>query len=134
MKLKGTVRDIAEANIFFSGANEWKTFQQWPPQNSTPSNLYNKWDGSLGFESGAAKLTPEDKNKRPEAFSEYISDPAHPVPYTEDVHLHRTREYMTDDQRFVDLHGSLVPRISAIGCFQLEDIDRSFTAQSSFFH
>ena len=23
-----------------------------------------------------------------------------PVPYTEDVHTHRTAEYMTDDQRF----------------------------------
>jgi putative CocE/NonD family hydrolase len=34
------------------------------------------------------------------SFSEYISDPAHPVPYTEDVHFRRTREYMTDDQRF----------------------------------
>lgn len=100
LKLKGTVRDIAEANIFFSGANEWKTFQQWPPQNSTPSNLYIKWDGSLSFENGAEKFKPEDKSKRPEAFSEYISDPAHPVPYTEDVHLGRTREYMTDDQRF----------------------------------
>ena len=33
-------------------------------------------------------------------FDEYISDPAHPVPYTEDVHFDRTREYMTDDQRF----------------------------------
>ena len=31
---------------------------------------------------------------------EYVSDPAHPVPYTEDVHFNRTREYMTDDQRF----------------------------------
>ena len=29
-----------------------------------------------------------------------LRDPAHPVPYTEDVHLDRTREYMTDDQRF----------------------------------
>ena len=29
-----------------------------------------------------------------------MSDPAHPVPYTEDVHEGRTREYMTDDQRF----------------------------------
>jgi putative CocE/NonD family hydrolase len=100
LKLKGTVRDIAEANIFFSGANEWKTFQQWPPQNTISSNLYIKWDGSLSFENGAEKLKPEDKTKRPEAFSEYISDPAHPVPYTEDVHLGRTREYMTDDQRF----------------------------------
>ena len=34
------------------------------------------------------------------SFSEYISDPAKPVPYTEDVHFGRTREYMTDDQRF----------------------------------
>lgn len=34
------------------------------------------------------------------SFSEYISDPANPVPYTEDVHFRRTREYMTDDQRF----------------------------------
>ena len=31
---------------------------------------------------------------------EYISDPAHPVPYTEDVHFNRTSEYMNDDQRF----------------------------------
>jgi putative CocE/NonD family hydrolase len=34
------------------------------------------------------------------SFSDYISDPAHPVPYTEDVGLGRTREYMIDDQRF----------------------------------
>lgn len=100
LKLKGTVRDIAEANIFFSGENEWKTFQQWPPVNTVNKNLYIKWDGSLSFDNGAAKIKPEDKIKRPEAFSEYTSDPAHPVPYTEDVHLDRTREYMTDDQRF----------------------------------
>ena len=33
-------------------------------------------------------------------MDEYTSDPAKPVPYTEDVHLRRTREYMCDDQRF----------------------------------
>ena len=33
-------------------------------------------------------------------FDEYLSDPAKPVPYTEDVHLQRTTSYMTDDQRF----------------------------------
>ncbi len=36
------------------------------------------------------------------SFSEYLSDPGKPVPYTEDVHFKRTREYMTDDQRFAD--------------------------------
>ncbi len=100
LQLKGTVRDIAEANIFFSGENEWKTFQQWPPENAANKNLYIKWDGSLTFENEAGKFNPEDKVKRPAAFSEYTSDPAHPVPYTEDIHLDRTREYMTDDQRF----------------------------------
>ena len=35
-------------------------------------------------------------------YSEYLSDPAKPVPYTEDVHFNRTIEYMTDDQRFAE--------------------------------
>ena len=34
------------------------------------------------------------------AYDEYTSDPAKPVPYTQDIHFRRTREYMTDDQRF----------------------------------
>ena len=34
------------------------------------------------------------------SYTEYISDPAKPVPYAEAVHMGRTREYMTDDQRF----------------------------------
>ena len=100
LKLKGTVHDIAEANIFFSGANEWKNFEQWPPKNVEYKNLFIKGDGGLSFENAGNAFKPADKMKRPEYFSEYISDPAHPVPYTEDVHLDRTREYMTDDQRF----------------------------------
>ncbi len=34
------------------------------------------------------------------ASSEYTSDPSKPVPYTDGIHFDRTREYMTDDQRF----------------------------------
>ncbi len=89
LKLKGTVSEIAEANIFFSGANQWKKFDQWPPQNTATKNLYLQANNQLSFE-----------NKNNNGFDEYISDPAHPVPYAQDVHLHRTREYMTDDQRF----------------------------------
>ncbi len=93
LKLKGTVRDIAEATIFFSGENKWRKFQQWPSANVDYKNLLISSDGKLSFETAAA-------TKKTAGFSEYISDPAHPVPYTEDVHLNRTREYMTDDQRF----------------------------------
>jgi putative CocE/NonD family hydrolase len=41
-----------------------------------------------------------NKSSAKNSYDEYISDPSHPVPYTEDVHFERTREYMTDDQRF----------------------------------
>ena len=44
------------------------------------------------------KVFLSDKNSlsinKPEGegqYDEYISDPAHPVPYTEDVHFNRTR-------------------------------------------
>ncbi len=91
LKLKGTVHDIAEANIFFTGENEWRKLTVWPPNNVEYKNIYLHADGKLSFENKAAKGN---------MYSEYISDPAHPVPYTEDVGGGRTREYMTDDQRF----------------------------------
>lgn len=99
LKLKGTVSEIAEANIFFTGENEWRLLKQWPPQ-AEDKNLYLRNDNRLSLENSGNKIKPEDRAKRPSSFSEYVSDPAHPVPYTEDVHLGRTREYMTDDQRF----------------------------------
>ena len=100
LKLKGTVQDIAEANIFFTGENQWKKFQEWPPKSVEQQSLFLRMGGGLTFQNSASMIKPEDRPKRPASFSEYTSDPAHPVPYTEDVHLHRTREYMTDDQRF----------------------------------
>ena len=90
LKLQGTVHDIAEANIFFTGENEWKQLKQWPPAEVISRELYLQENGMLSWN------RPGGAN----SFTEYVSDPAHPVPYTEDVHLGRTREYMTDDQRF----------------------------------
>jgi len=91
LKGKGDDPKIAEATIFFSGANEWRKFDQWPAANAT-REIYLAPDGALSW-----NLPTYVK---PGSYSEYISDPAHPVPYTEDVHFRRTREYMTDDQRF----------------------------------
>jgi len=100
LKLKGTVHDIAEATVFFSGENEWRRFNEWPAKNVEYKNLYLHCNGNLSFTNPLSQIKPEDRSKRPECFTEYTSDPAHPVPYTEDVGLGRTREYMTDDQRF----------------------------------
>ncbi|GAA0541730.1 CocE/NonD family hydrolase [Chitinophaga japonensis] len=90
LKGKGPEPDIAEATIFFTGENQWKKLPQWPPADMQPQTAYLQPGGKLGFQK------PSGSNR----FSEYISDPAKPVPYTEDVHFTRTINYMTDDQRF----------------------------------
>ncbi|MDB5203829.1 MAG: CocE/NonD family hydrolase [Ferruginibacter sp.] len=90
LKNKGSDKEITEATIFFTGENQWKQLAKWPPANVQYKDLYLNAANKLSFSKGAAGSK----------FYEYVSDPAHPVPYTEDVHEHRTREYMTDDQRF----------------------------------
>ena len=92
LKGKGDVSQIAEANIFLSGANKWATFSQWPPAEKKDKDLYLQADGKLGWDKPAAA----DK------YSEYTSDPAKPVPYSQNIHFNRTRTYMTDDQRFTE--------------------------------
>jgi uncharacterized protein len=82
--------DFPEARIFVTGANEWRSFETWPPKNTVKKNLYLQPAGALSFN------LPSGKG----GFEEYVSDPMKPVPYTEDVHTQRTAEYMTDDQRF----------------------------------
>jgi uncharacterized protein len=90
LKGKGAAPDLAAATIFFSGENKWRSFPQWPAAEKQDVSFYLQPGGGLSRELPSGKNSP----------SEYVSDPAHPVPYTEDVHWNRTREYMTDDQRF----------------------------------
>lgn len=89
LKGKGSLNNLPEASIFFSGENDWRTFQEWPVATAITKKFFLLADGKL-----------DTISSKKETYSEYISDPAKPVPYTEDIHLHRTREYMTDDQRF----------------------------------
>ena len=107
LKLQGTVHDIAEASIFFSGENEWRNLNEWPPKQMNAREIYLEADGALSWN------RPGSTN----SFTEYNSDPAHPVPYTEDVHLDRTREYMTDDQRFAARRTDVI----SFSTFKLEE-------------
>jgi uncharacterized protein len=90
LKQKGSIEKIKEANIFFTGENNWKNFAQWPPKEIVPTNYF--FDNYETLSINAPKGTG--------SFSTYISNPKKPVPYTEGVLSRRTREYMTDDQRF----------------------------------
>lgn len=83
---------LPEAFVFETGSNQWKTYETWPPANVEARKYYFQANGKL------STMAPREAGNG--GFDGYISDPAKPVPYTEDVHLRRTREYMCDDQRF----------------------------------
>jgi hypothetical protein len=86
---------LPDALVFETGSNRWTSHDQWPPKTVQPKPYYLTAGGTV-----TAAKPPAVAGTANQAFDEYVSDPARPVPYTEDVHLRRTREYMTDDQRF----------------------------------
>ncbi len=82
--------NAAEASVFDTGTNEWKTFETWPPKNREAKELHFQANGKLTWEEVA----------NAEGFDEYISDPRKPVPYTDGVFARRNNQYMIEDQRF----------------------------------
>jgi putative CocE/NonD family hydrolase len=91
--LKGKERaEQAEATVFRTGSNDWKTFATWPPKDVTAKNLYLEEQGRLSFNA------PQGSD---DSFDEYVSDPANPVPYTSKIGTDRGAGYMFEDQRFL---------------------------------
>ncbi|MEI7584127.1 CocE/NonD family hydrolase [Runella sp.] len=82
----------AEATMFNTGTNEWKTFDAWPPKNKEAKELHFQANGKLSWE----ETVTEDKD----SFDEYVSDPAKPVPYTDGIFARRNNQYVIEDQRF----------------------------------
>ena len=101
LKDKGKL-PLHEALTFETGSNQWKQYEQWPPQYMTMANkrkLYFRESGKLSF---------DPPSQQGEAFDSYLSDPSHPVPYR-----HRPISptypgggwptWLLEDQRFVDM-------------------------------
>jgi putative CocE/NonD family hydrolase len=98
LKDKGPL-PLAEATVFESGANEWRSYSAWPPKEAATRSLFLRADGVLSF----------DPPKTGAAFTSYLSDPDHPVPYRRrpievtycgcGSHWYA---WMVQDQRFVD--------------------------------
>jgi putative CocE/NonD family hydrolase len=84
--------NLAEANVFETGTNQWRHFDAWPPKGATEKSLYLRAGGRLSFD------PPGDDERS--AYDAYVSDPAKPVPYIGYISQDRTVEYMVDDQRF----------------------------------
>ena len=100
LKDKGTLQ-LAEATTFESGANQWRSYDAWPPKAnvSSPRRLYFQANGKLSYD------PPAETGKA--QFDAYISDPNHPVPYRQRPILptfgrgSTWSTWLADDQRFV---------------------------------
>lgn len=80
-----------EAHVFETGTHQWRRFDAWPPRQATPRTLYFSAKGALGFDAPAGGK---------DAYDEYVSDPAKPVPYTLEHTTGYPRSYPVHDQRF----------------------------------
>jgi putative CocE/NonD family hydrolase len=90
-------RPPAPVLAFETGTNEWRDYAAWPPPYRVASTrMYLHADGGLSFE------TPTATER---AFTEYVSDPAKPVPYRVRPILRDSardstwRQWLVDDQR-----------------------------------
>ena len=82
---------LPEAFLFDTGKKEWREFTQYPSKNAQKVDFYLNPNGKINIGTVAS------------GFSEYLSDPAKPVPYTEDpkqILGFSPRRYMSEDQRF----------------------------------
>ncbi len=87
--LKGDGKtELAEASVFVTGINEWRSWPSFPPPATTKMTVYPTSDGAL--------VTAAPKSGE----LGFVSDPAHPVPYMEGNQPEIDKGYMVADQRF----------------------------------
>jgi len=98
----------AEATVFETGSNSWRTFDHWPPRETESKMLYARENSTLANDPPAQSAG--------ESFDEFVSDPAKPVPYTEAITSRMTVEYMVEDQRFAG-------RRPDVAVYQTEPLD-----------
>jgi putative CocE/NonD family hydrolase len=79
-----------KAWVFETGTNRWRKFDAWPPTCEKKA-LYFQPNGRLSF---------DPPSRAGEAYDEYVSDPAKPVPYYDKIGIGMDTRYMTADQRF----------------------------------
>ena len=81
---------LPEAYVFETGRNQWRRMDAWPPPQAVAKDVYLAAGGKLSWEAPTGT----------DAFDQYVSDPAKPVPYINYTAIGMTREHMVDDQRF----------------------------------
>jgi putative CocE/NonD family hydrolase len=110
LKDKGRLT-VPTAYLYDTGARQWRSFDVWPPKDGTRRSLYLHAGRKASFDPPAAGEG---------AYDQYVSDPAHPVPYrprpveqTYDRRGSHWRVWETQDQRFVENRPDVVSWVSA---------------------
>ncbi len=62
--------DLATVTAFETGTNKWRRLPSWPPAGTAKKRLYLQAEGRVGFGEPSG-----------ERYTEYVSDPAKPVPF-----------------------------------------------------
>ncbi len=101
---EGNFPEEPTASVFITGSNKWASFAKWPPAQSSSTPYYLMPNGSL------SKDAPMDAD----SYTEYVSDPANPVPFTASIGKNRPKEYMTEDQRFASRRTDVITFTSPI--------------------
>jgi putative CocE/NonD family hydrolase len=81
---------LPKAYVFETGSNVWRRYDAWPPKSAEKKILYFRAGGKLSFDPPTEKA----------GVDEYVSDPAHPVPFVNFTTDTVPQRYMDDDQRF----------------------------------
>ncbi len=82
--------NLSEATLFETGTNRWRNFDAYPPKNLQEKQLFFHRNGTLSF----------DRPISDNSSSEFLSDPAHPVPFTSKITDEPLQSFMVEDQRF----------------------------------
>ena len=80
---------ITGAMAFRTGSNTWHRFPAWPPMDTKPTPVYLHEQGRLSYQASS--------KGRGDSF---VSDPRHPVPYTQSISFDYYQPYTVEDQRF----------------------------------
>ncbi len=80
--LKGTSPkfDAPRAKVYVTGANQWRTFDAYPPADATPKELYLMSGGRANTKDGDGRLGWDAPADSPP--DQFTYDPQHPVPAT----------------------------------------------------
>ena len=90
---------LPKAYTFETGTDVWKQYTAWPPPAAKPRMIYLQPHGGLGWNAPTESASKD----------EYVSDPAHPVPFTPYVTgPDIPQRYMDDDQRFATTRGDVL--------------------------